>query len=236
MGQSKGGGYQKLPTQNAQQQSTLQQLLGISGQNLQSGSNIGENPLYQQALQAIQGFLPGGQGFAPIQAEANRNFQQNTIPQIVSALGSNNRGSSALNQALASAGMNLNSSLGAQQAQMQLGAAGQGIGASQVPFQQGIQGAQLGLSQQPFAYAPRQTPFWQQALLGAIGLGGQLGGAALGKPVFPGFNQSQGSSPASAQSAPVAFNPTAPTSQPLPSPTASHYSEMLTPWQNSFIR
>jgi hypothetical protein len=182
MGQSKGGGYEKLPTLSKPQQSILNQLLGMSGQNLQSSGNIGQNPAYQQALQAFQSFLPGGQGFQPIQQEAQRNFQQQTIPQILNAFGSNSKGSSALNQALAGAGANLNTSLGSQLAQMQLGAAGQAVGASQVPYQQALQGAQLGLGRDTFAYQPRQQPFWQQALLGGLQAGGKIGSAALMVP------------------------------------------------------
>lgn len=184
MGQPKGGGYQKLTTQSKGQKGLLEQLLGISGQSLQAGGNIAENPAYQQALQAFQSFLPGGTGFQPIQQEAQRNFQQQTIPSILNAYGSNSRGSSALNQALAGAGQNLNSSLGAQLAQMQLGAAGQAVGAAQVPYQQGLQGAGLGLGTQSFAYAPRQTPFWQQALLGGLQAGGQIAGSALGASAY----------------------------------------------------
>lgn len=180
MGQTKGSGYEKLSTQTKPQGSLLEQLLASSGQNLQAGSNIGQNPAYQQALQAIQGFLPGGQGFAPIEQEANRNFQQNTIPQILNAFGGGSKGGSALNQALAGGASNLNSSLGAQRAQMQLGAAGQALGAAQIPFQQGLQGAQLGLGTQPFAFEQKQQPFWQQALLGLIGGGSQAAGAYFG--------------------------------------------------------
>jgi hypothetical protein len=179
MGQSKSGGYQKLDTQNEGQKGLLQQLLGLSGQNLQGGGDIASNPAYQQAIQAFQSFLPGGQGFQPIQQEANRNFQKNTIPSILNAFGGNSKGGSALNQALAQGGANLNSSLGAQNAQMQLGAAGQAVGAAQVPFQQGLQGAGLGLGTSPFAYQQKQTPFWQQLLLGGAQAAGKLGSAAI---------------------------------------------------------
>lgn len=179
MGQSKGGGYEKLPAISKPQESLLNQLLGVSRQGLQSSGNIAQNPAYEQALKAFQSFLPGGQGFQPIQQEAQRQFQQQTIPDILNAYGSGSKGSSALNQALAGAGANLNTSLASQLAQMQLGAAGQAVGAAQVPYQQALQGANLGLGTQSFAYQPKQVPFWQQLLLGGLQAGGKIGSAAL---------------------------------------------------------
>lgn len=180
MGASKGGGYTQKDVLNPQQASLLAQLLGVSGQNLGASGNITQNPLYQQSVDATRQFLPGGQAFAPIQNEANRNFQQQTIPSILNAFGSGAKSSSSLNQALAGAGGNLNSGLASQMAQMQLGAANQGANLAGLPFQQGIQGANLGLGTSPFAYMQRQTPFWQDALLASIGAGGKVGGAFLG--------------------------------------------------------
>lgn len=177
MGQSKGGGYQKLPTISPEQQTLLQQLLGQTGQF----GSITQNPLYQQSVEATRQFLPGGQGFAPIQAEAHRQFQQQTLPEIMNAYGSGAKTSSALNQALAGAGQNLNTALASQLAQMQLGAAQQGAQFAAMPQQQALSQASLGLGIQPFAYQPRQTPFWQQLLLGGIGAGGQIGGGMLGR-------------------------------------------------------
>lgn len=177
MGAPKGGGYTQMPTFSPEQMSIFSQLLGGAGQNLQAGGNIAENPLYQQSVEATRGFLPGGQGFAPIQAEAQRQFQQQTIPSILNAFGSGAKSSSALNQALAGAGQNLNTALASQLAQMQLGAAGQGAQLAQAPFQQGLAGAQLGLSTSPFAYLQRARPFWQDLTTSLIGgVGSAFGG------------------------------------------------------------
>jgi hypothetical protein len=177
MGQPKGGGYTKLPVQSEGQESILNQILAAVTQNLQGGN---QNPLYEQATQALQGFLPGGQGFQPIQAEAQRNFKEQTIPSILNAFGSNSKSSSALNQALAGAGQNLNSSLAAQQAQSQLGAAGQALGASQLPYQNALSAAGLGLGTPTFAYQPTQMPFWQQLALAGTQAGGKVAAAKLG--------------------------------------------------------
>lgn len=161
MGQSKDGGYQKLPTMTPQQQTLLNQFLGQGGQNAQG------------AAAGFQQFLPGGGGGQAFQDQAKKNFEQSTIPSILNAFGSGTKGSSALNQALASGAANLNTDLAAKLADMQLQAS-QGLG------NLGLGQAGLG-SKDQFAYAPKQQPFWQQALLGGIGaLGGIGGGQAAG--------------------------------------------------------
>jgi hypothetical protein len=181
MGVPKGGGYQKVGALNGGQKDILSQILGQSGSQLNQAGNIQDSPLYQQAAQAIQGFLPGGEGFNPIQEAANKNFQQQTIPSILNSFGTGTKGSSALNQALAAGASNLNTNLASQLAQMQLQAAGQAAGLSQMPYQQGIQGASLGLGTQPHAFTPRAAPFWQDLLLAGISGGSQVAGSWLGK-------------------------------------------------------
>lgn len=163
MGQSKGGGYVKKEAVSPEQLQLLQQLISQA------------SPQIQSAAQGFNQFLPGGGGGQPIINQANRNFQQQTIPSILNAFGNNTKGSSALNQALAAGAANLNTDLASQLSQLQLNAA-QGIG------NLGLGQAGLGSQTPQFAYMQRQQPFWQSALLGGIGLGGQLGGAALGRP------------------------------------------------------
>lgn len=176
MGQSKGGGYTQKSNFQPGQQGTLDSVNQFAQQNL-SGQGLSQDPLYQQAIQAIQGFLPGGQGFAPIQAEAQRNFKEQTIPSIMNAFGTGNKGSSALNNSLASAGSNLNSSLASMLAQMQLGAAGQATQTAGAPYGLGLQGSQQSLGAQPFSHLQRQTPAWQSILETLISAGGQaIGG------------------------------------------------------------
>lgn len=180
MGQSKGGGYEQIGALNQDQQTILSQLLGGAQSNLGSGGNLSQNPLYQQAVNATQQLLPGGNGFAPIQQQAMNNYQQNTVPSLLNSLGSNAKSSSALNQALAASAGDLNTNLAAQQSQMQMGAAGQAANLAQMPFQQGLQASQVGLGTAPFAYGQKQLPFWQQLLLGGTQAGGQVAGKYLG--------------------------------------------------------
>lgn len=160
MGQSKGGGYAQKTTVTPEQKSLLDQFLSQAGQNAQG------------AAEGFRQFLPGGGGGKPIIDQANKNFQQQTIPSIMNAFGSGAKSSSALNQALAAGASNLNTDIAAQIAQMQLGAA-QGLGG----LAQG-QG-QLG-SKDQFAYLQRQMPFWQQLALAGTQAGGQAARSALG--------------------------------------------------------
>ena len=162
MGQPKGGGYQKVGINSPQQNALIEQLISMAVPN------------YQAASEGFKQFLPGGGGGQAITNEANQNFQQQTIPSILNAFGRGSKGSSALNQALSSGGANLNTSLASQLAQMSLGAAG-GLGNLAT-------GQASGGMSPTFALQQRQQPFWQSALLGGIGLGGQLGGAYLGRP------------------------------------------------------
>ena len=162
MGQSKGGGYDKKETLLPEQMGNLQQLLGLSPQ------------LLQQAAQGYAQFLPGGGGGQAMTEQANKNFQQQTLPSILNAFGAGSKGGSALNQALAAGASDLNTNLASQLAQMQLGAS-QGIG------NLGLGASQTGLGTPGFAYLQRQPPLWQQLLMSAASNSGNLmrGGAAL---------------------------------------------------------
>lgn len=164
MGQSRGGGYEKIDVLAPNQKALIDQLLSQAG------------PYMQQAGNIYAGFGPGGAAANAITQQAQQRFQQQTIPDIMNAFGSGAKSSSALNQALAAGGANLNTDIASMLAQAQLQAAG-GLG--------GLAGqaGQLGMQPQ-FALQPRQMPFWQQMLLGGIGAGGQLGGSFLGRPSF----------------------------------------------------
>ncbi len=161
MGSSKSGGYVKQEAVTPELKTLLDQFMK------QSQANTG------QAAQGFAQFLPGGGGGQAIQQQAQKNFEQTTIPSILNAFGQGNKGSSALNQALASGASNLNTDLASQLAQMQLQAAS-GIGGL------GINQGQLG-SKDQFNYVQKQMPFWQQALLGTIQGGSNIISSAVGK-------------------------------------------------------
>lgn len=161
MGQSKGSQYTKESVVTPELGTYLQQLLGPAMQN------------QQRSAEGYNQFLPGGGGGQAITDQANKNFQQQTIPSILNAFGTGSKGSSSLNQALATGGANLNTELASMLSQLQLGAS-EGIG------RLGQGQGQIGAQTPQFALAPKQQPFWQSALLAALQAGGQVGGAALG--------------------------------------------------------
>lgn len=160
MGQSKGGGYKQVPTVTRGQKSNINQLLQQSVPN------------QQQAAGGFQQFLPGGGGGQAIQAAAQKNFQQQTIPSILNAFGTGSKGSSSLNQALAAGGANLNTDLASLLSQLQLNAA-QGLG------NLGMGQSNLGVGTPQFAYQQRQPPLWQQLLLAANAAGAEMAGTAV---------------------------------------------------------
>ena len=154
MGQTKGntllGGIDQLPTLNAGQSDVLSQILQMIQGNQQAAS------------EGFKQFLPGGGGGQAITEQANRNFEQKTLPSIFNNFGSGSKGSSALNQALAAGASNLNSDLASQLSQMQLQAS-QGL-SNQAQGQ-----TAQGLGTSPYAYSPTQRPFWQDAAIAGIG-------------------------------------------------------------------
>ena len=159
MGQSKGGGYDKKETLLPEQMGGLQQMMAMMG------------PMMQQAQSGYAQFLPGGGGGEAFKQQANQNFQQQTIPGIMSAYGSGAKSGSSLNQAMAAGGANMNTDLSAKLAQMQLQAA-QGMG------QMGMQAGQTGMSTPGFAYLQRQPPLWQQMLMASLSMSSDFGKSA----------------------------------------------------------
>lgn len=130
MGSSKNGGFDKLSTLTPQQQTYLNQMLT----QYQPGG--------------------GGQGGQALTDQANANFQNQTVPDILSQYGHDNKGSSYLNSALAGASSNLNRDLAVAKSN------------------QALQAGQIGLGTQAFGYNKGQLPLWQQlAQGGAQGLG-----------------------------------------------------------------
>ena len=155
MGSSKGGGYMKKDTLTSEQKTLLNQMLQQSNQNTQ-GAAAGYNQ-----------FLPGGGGGEAIKQQAMADYQQRTIPSILNSF-SGAKGSSALNQALASSGADLNRGLSSDLSQMSLSAA-QGLG------NLGASQGQTGLNTPGFAYLQKQPPLWQQLTQSLLGVGGGVG-------------------------------------------------------------
>jgi len=162
MGSPKNGGYIKTLSVTKNQTKTLDKFLKQS------------IPLQKEAAEIFRGFgSPNGSAYKSITDAANTNFQQQTIPSILNAFGSDSRGSSALNQTLAQGATSLNKDLAAQLSGMKLqGAQGlAGLGTGQ---------ATLGTQTPQFAYQQRQQPFWQSLLLGGVQAGGEAARGAFG--------------------------------------------------------
>ncbi len=163
MGQSKGGGYDQRSTLLPEQLSSLLQML----QQAQGNT--------QQASEAYKGFLPGGKGAEAITQQAQQQYKQNTIPSILNQFGSGSKTSSALNQALAASGSDLNTNLASMLSKLQLDAASglAGLGSNQ---------QSIGLGTPAFAFQEQQRPAWQSWVSPAIQAAGTVGGAYLGGP------------------------------------------------------
>ena len=161
MGSSKGGGYIKQDTLSPQQLTFLNQMLQSSGGQM------------NQAAGGYSQFLPGGGGGQAMTNQANQNFQQQTIPSIMNAFGSDSKGSSALNQALGAAGSNMNTDLASMLSQYQLQAA-QGMG------NLATSQAQMGTQTPQFAYMQKQMPMWLQGVLGGVGAASSAVGSYYG--------------------------------------------------------
>lgn len=181
-GSSMPAGYQSLSTfskgQKAPFNQYLQQLMGmLGGQSM----NIQQSPLFQQGSSFLQNLLSGSpEATAAFEAPAMRQFQEQIVPGLAerfSGLGAGAQRSSAFSQALGAAGAGLSENLAALRGQLQLGALPQALGYAQQPISN-LQGfSQLGFGTQAQGYVPRQTPFWQQLLLGSAGGLSQLGSA-----------------------------------------------------------
>lgn len=162
MGQSKGGGYQKMDNLTPQQQQYQNWI-------------ISQMPEYMKmAQEGYAQFLPGGGGGKAISDAAHSRFQQQTIPSIMNAFGTGSKTSSGLNQALAAGAANLNTDIAAQLAQMQMQAA-QGMSG----LAQGSQGAAFNPA---FGYQQKGMPFWQQMIAGLVDKGGDVAASWYKRP------------------------------------------------------
>lgn len=140
--------------------------------------------------------------FAPIHQEARRNFQQQVIPDIQHAFGRGSKTSSALNQALVSAGQNLQGQLSGQFAQygladrarqqeMQFNAANQLANT-------GYGGAQLGLAKDKYAFVGQGPSGVQRAGAVALPVAGGIAGGIFGGPAGAAAGVSAGSAASNA--------------------------------------
>lgn len=153
-----------------------QELLSQIGQGQFGAGGALNTPLMNQQLM---------NDFMPIQQESLRQFRQNVLPEIFGSFGRGNKGSSALNQALASAATNLQSNLSSQFAQLGLGERARQqemqYNAANQLTQSGLPAAQIGLTKDKYAYVGQGPSAAQK--VGAVALpaaGAIIGGLAGG--------------------------------------------------------
>lgn len=162
---------QQVPTLTGEQQTLLSQILGNLGQGGLGGQG------YESAIQNLLGILSGKpEAFEAFAAPARRAFTQETVPSILERFsGAGARSSSGLQQALGSAGRQLEENLSAQRAGLQQNAV-------QQLLSNFLGQSQLGLGTKAFENVLRPAqPGFLQGLLGALSPGiqsaGQTGGS-----------------------------------------------------------
>lgn len=157
---------QQVPTLTGGQSDFLSQILGNLGQGGLGGQG------YESAIQNLLRILSGSpEAFQAFEAPAKRQFQEETIPNILERFsGAGARSSSGLQQTLGGAGRQLSEDLSAQRSGLQQNAVQQLL--SNFMGQ-----GQLGLGTRAFENILRPAePGFLQSLLGGLGQG--LGGAA----------------------------------------------------------
>jgi hypothetical protein len=162
--------YQQVPTMTGQQQDFLSQLLGGLG----AGGLGGQG--YEQSIQKLLQILNGSpEAFAAYEAPMKRQFQEETMPNILERFsGSGARSSSGLQQTLAGAGEKLSENLASQRANLQQNAISQLLGNF-------LKQSQLGLGTKSFenVFRPGQQSGLER-LLGGLGGIGNAAGQAFG--------------------------------------------------------
>lgn len=156
----------------------------------------GNDPLSQQIrdlMTGTQGYDQAKQVFQPIQAEAERQFQQSVLPGVMNQFGRTSKTSSALNQALASAGQDLSTRLGAQFAGLYSDERARQLQAmqNQQQFQgqqaqlltnAGLPAANIAYAKDQYALLPKGPSNLQKFGSVALPIAGAAGGALLGGP------------------------------------------------------
>lgn len=151
----------------------------------------------------VKDFARAGKGaekiFEPIKQEALANFEQQTTPEIANQYGrESGSGSSALNQAMAAAKVNLQRGLASDFAGLQANLAGNLLGQREQSRQFGSQ-FQAGQNQFGAQFKAGQNQFATQSQLANLNARMQANAGVMGQPINPVFgglqpsyNQKQG--------------------------------------------
>ena len=163
----------------------MKQVSKFTKQQDQAFSNFWDNPIQNSPLYGagqdwLQSILSNDpQAFQAFEAPIMNRFDQEIVPAIAERFGAlaGNRGSSGLNNSLASAAKNLSTELGGLRANLQQGAANQALQYAQQPYNNMLSG--FGVNSFENVQTPGTTGFAAPALTGlATAFGGPLGGMA----------------------------------------------------------
>jgi len=166
----------------------LQDVKGMRG----GAQDITHNPGFQMGNEWLQGLFNDPQFFQDFEAPLQRNFQENTIPELANrfaGMGSGGAlGSTAFRNALGREGSNLHTNIAAMRGGMQQQGVGQAMQYAQQPFSNLMQMYQQAMQPTQNTYqGPSQgfmgglaAPFAQGAASYWGGQGGQGGGMNQG--------------------------------------------------------
>lgn len=145
-------------TYNQGQLSLLDQVLGNVRGQTGAGQNITQQPGYQTGMEWLQGLFNNPQFFQSFEAPLQRQFQEQTVPDLANrfaSMGSGGAlGSTGFRNQLAREGSNLGTNIAALRGQMQQGAIPQLLGYSQQPFSNYMQMLQSSLTPTQNVYQP----------------------------------------------------------------------------------
>lgn len=152
------------------------------------GTNLGQNPLYQQATSLLGQYLnPSQEMINQMQAPQLRQYREQILPEIAQQYASaGGLSSSSFANAATNSAADLQERLNAQQLQMQQGALSQALGYAEAPGMMNLNVMNQALSRAPnqYTYIPPQPKGGMlRALLPALGsAGGAFAGSYVGQP------------------------------------------------------
>ncbi len=148
------------------QQSAIDDILQkIKSMNGGQGTDVTQSPLYQQGNEYLMSMFSDPEFFKNIEAPMQRQFEENTIPDLANrfaSMGSGGAmGSTGFRNQLAREGSNLNTNMAAMREQMKMGAVPQMMQSANQPFNNMMQMYQTALGHPTQnTYQPASGGFW----------------------------------------------------------------------------
>ncbi len=155
------------------QLSMIDQILQqIKGMQSQGQGDITQNQGYQQGQEWLNNLFNDPEFFKNMEAPAQRQFQEQTVPDLANRFASmgsgGSLGSTGFRNQLAREGSNLHTNIAALRGGMQQQGVNQALNYAQQPFNNYAQLSQLGLTPTNNTYQPPSTGFWGSMVPSAI--------------------------------------------------------------------